>query len=86
MGLGCPVHSNPLHARPDQYPRPTLTEEQMQLFRGGEVFTPMVNAALQADGDPSLQAEVFRYRATLRRANAAAAEVVQARQSYHRLR
>jgi hypothetical protein len=86
LGLGCPVQSIPLHARPDRYPRPVLADQQLQIFRGGEVYTPMVNAVLGMDGDPSLQAEVYRYRAGQRRVTRAARLVVEARQALHRER
>jgi hypothetical protein len=59
LGLGCPVRSIPLHARPDRYPRPILGNQQLQIFRSEEVYTPMVNTALRMDGDPSLQANIY---------------------------
>jgi hypothetical protein len=78
LGLGCPVISNPLHACPDQYPRAMMTDKELQVFRAGESYTPMVNAALAADGDATLQAEVYRYRASTQRSIRLAQQVVQA--------
>ena len=86
LGLGCPIHSNPLTAEPDRYPRPALTDGQLQVFRGGESYTPMINMALADDGDPSLQAEVYRYRESSKRVIRKARLVVQARQDLHRER
>ena len=84
LGLGCPVYSNPLTAEPDRYPRPVLTDGQLQVFRGGESYTPMINMALADDGDPSLQAEVYRYRESTKKVIRKACLVVQARQDLHR--
>jgi hypothetical protein len=79
LGLGCPVNSNPLHARPDQYPRPVLTDEELQIFRAGESYTPMINAALADDGDATLQAEVYRYQASTKKIARLRRQVVNAR-------
>jgi hypothetical protein len=86
MGLGCPIDDQPLHAEPDRYPRLTMTDIQIQLFRGRESYTTMVNAALQDLQDVTLQADVYRYRAGLDRTRELAAQIVQARQDLHRER
>jgi hypothetical protein len=86
LGLGCPINSNPLQARPNQYPRPILTDEELQIFRAGESYTPMINAALADDGDATLQAEVYRYRASSKRIIRLARQVVNAWYELHRER
>lgn len=83
LGLGYPIESNPLHTRPDAYPQLVITDVQLQAFRRGEAYMLLVNAALAADGDASLQAEVYRYRASTEQVTCLAQQVVQARQDLH---
>jgi len=43
MGQGCPVTQIPLHAHPDPYPQPMLTDTQMEVFRASRLHTPLIN-------------------------------------------
>jgi hypothetical protein len=36
-----------------EYPRPIMTDQELLLFKGDEAYTPLINAALDTDGDPS---------------------------------
>ena len=79
LGRGCPVTRRPLYARPDPYPRPMLTDTQMEVFRSGKLHMPFVNRALGESRDPTLQAEVYRYRAQQKKVRQRAHGVVEAR-------
>ena len=59
LGLGCPVTSVPLYTKPDRYPRPAMTAVEVQVFREGEAYTPLVNATLDEEADVSLKAKVY---------------------------
>ena len=61
-----------------------MTGGQQQLFRSSESYTGMVNEALRAEGDLSLQAEVYHLRAGEKKAQRLAQEEVLACQAYHR--
>ena len=59
-----------------------LTDTQMEVFRGGKLHTPLVNQALAEGGDPTLQAEVYRYRALQKKVRQRAHGVVEARRKF----
>ena len=80
MGWGCPITQLPLHACPDPYPQPMLTDTQMEVFRASRLHTPLVNQALAEDLDPFLQAEVYHYQAQQKKVCQQAHSVVKARQ------
>jgi hypothetical protein len=61
-GRNCPSHSHPLRAREDPYPQRVLTSKEGYTFFPGETFTPMVDFAVQQEGDETLRAEVQRFR------------------------
>jgi len=60
-----------------------MTVVEVQVFRAGEAYTPLVNATLNKEADVSLKAEVYRYRACQHRINDLAKQVVQARQDLY---
>jgi hypothetical protein len=62
QGRNCPSHSRPLRAREDPYPRRVLTSKEAYTFFPRETFTPMVNFAVQQEGDETLCAEVQCFR------------------------
>jgi hypothetical protein len=62
-GRHCPVHSRPLHARADPYPRPALTKKQEFAFAPDQPFTRLIDHAIALEKDDTLKAEVIRYRA-----------------------
>ena len=74
-GRGCTVHSRPLRACADPYPRPVFTRKQEFLFSRDEAFTPLVDRALQLEGDLTLIAEVQRYRGAQSRTQRYAARI-----------
>ena len=82
LGRGCPVTRRPLYACPDPYPRPMLMDTQMEVFQGGKLHTPLVNQALAEGRDPTLQAEVYRYRALQKKVCQCAHGVVEARRKF----
>jgi hypothetical protein len=61
-GRNCSVHTRPLRARPDPYPRPAFEPKQEFLFHDDQVFTTAVDIALGYEGDVTLKAEVQRFR------------------------
>ena len=79
LGWGCPVTQTPLHARPDPYPRPMITDTQMEVFRASRLHTPLINRALAKDLDPFLQVEVYQYRAQQKKVHRQAHDMVEAR-------
>jgi hypothetical protein len=42
-GCNCAIHTRPLHACADPYPRPMLTKKQALMFHEGQVYTPLVD-------------------------------------------
>jgi hypothetical protein len=62
-GPHCPVHSRPLHAHANPYPRPALTKKQDFTFAPDQPFTRLVDHAVALEKDDTLRAEVIRYRA-----------------------
>jgi len=61
-GRNCRVHSRPLHARANPYPRPMLTRKQEFAFYPGQSHSKLVDHALALEQDDTLRAEVIRYR------------------------
>jgi hypothetical protein len=57
-GCNCPNHSCPLRAREDPYPRRVLTSKEVYTFFPEKTFMPMVDFAVQQEGDKTLCAEV----------------------------
>jgi hypothetical protein len=62
MGWGHSIHSSPLRARPRPYPIAPLTKKERFLFHMEQVFTLLVDTALDRERDVGLRAEVQRYR------------------------
>ena len=62
-GRHCPIHSCPLCARANPYPRPALTKKQEFMFAPDQPFTKLVDHAIALEKDNTLRAEVVRYRA-----------------------
>ena len=82
LGWGCPVTRRPLYTHPNPYPWPMLTDTQMEVFQGGKLHTPLVNQALAEGMDPTLQAEVYWYRALQKKVHQHAHGVVEARRKF----
>jgi hypothetical protein len=59
-----------------------LTEQELLFFQGGESYTTMVNSALTTEDDIGLQAEVYRYRAGLKREHNTAQELAALKYKY----
>jgi hypothetical protein len=57
-GCNCPSHSRPLRVREDPYPQRVLTSKEAYTFFPGKTFTPMVDFAIQQEGDETLHVEV----------------------------
>jgi hypothetical protein len=62
-GCHCSVHSRPLHACADPYPRPALTKKQEFAFAPDQPFTRLVDHTIALEKDDTLKVEVIRYRA-----------------------
>jgi hypothetical protein len=86
MGSGLPVHRAPLHAKPDSTPRPAFTEQELIFFRGGEAYTSMVNTKLAEEDDVGLQAEVYRYRISIKKERTIARQMATLKYKYQRQR
>ena len=61
-GRNCPVHSRPIHARPEETPHAAYDRRQNFLFHGRQLHTPAVDWAVEQEDDITLTAEVKRYR------------------------
>ena len=57
----CPVHSHPLHARPEETPHAAYDHRQNFLFNSRQLHTPAVDWAIEQEDDITLTAEVRRY-------------------------
>ncbi|KAF8501141.1 hypothetical protein F5888DRAFT_1632909 [Russula emetica] len=68
MGWGYTTHSFPLTARPRPYPIAPLTKKERFLFHANQMFTPLVDGALDRERDVGLRGEVQRFRRANRRA------------------
>src|SRR5882757_8365039 len=60
-GRGCSIHSSFLHARPKPYDLPVMTKKERFLFRTKEAFTPLLDRAVELEGDITLRAEVHHH-------------------------
>ena len=61
-GKNCPIHSRPLHARPEEVPHAAYDRQQNFLFHDRQLHTPAVDWALEQEDDITLTAEVKRHR------------------------
>jgi len=61
-GRGCTVHSRPLHARPVRQHHTAISPKDELLLTSGAQFTDLVDWALKAEDDPTLQGEVQYFR------------------------
>ena len=61
-GRNCPVHSRPLHTRPEETPHAAYDRRQNFLFNGRQLHMPAVDWAVEQEDDITLTAEVRRYR------------------------
>jgi len=62
-GRGYPVHSKPLHARADEFPRAAFDRRQEFFFADHQTHSDGVDWAMRQEGDDTLRAEVIRHRA-----------------------
>jgi len=62
-GHGCTVHSHPLHTRPIGQHHTTISPKDELLLTQGMQFTDLVDWALRAKDDATLQGEVQYFRA-----------------------
>ena len=60
-GRNCPVHSRPLHARPEETPHTAYDHRQNFLFHNRQLHTPTVDWAIEQEDDIMLTAEVKRH-------------------------
>ena len=60
-GRNCPVHSHPLHARPEETPHAAYDHRQNFLFHSRQIHTPTVDWAIKQEDDITLTAEVKRH-------------------------
>jgi hypothetical protein len=82
QGCSCYVHTFPLHARPDPYPCRVLTCKEEFRFQDREMFSPLVNLAIKAEGDLMLQAEVQTYHTTHQHTKRLAVHMAQLKEEY----
>jgi hypothetical protein len=61
QGCNCPSHSHPLRVREDPYPHQVFMSKKAYTFFPGEMFTPMVDFAVQQEWDETLHAEVQHF-------------------------
>ena len=60
-GKNCPIHSHPLHARPEEISHAAYDCRQNFLFNGQQLHTPAVDWAIEQEDNITLTAEVRRY-------------------------
>jgi hypothetical protein len=86
IGWGHSIHSSPLRARPRPYPIAPLTKKEHFLFHTEQVFTPLVDTALDRERDVGLRAEVQRYRRMTQRARSLTYRLVDLKAEYNEAR
>jgi len=79
-GRGCSVHSKPLHARADEFPRAALDRRQEFFFADNQTHSDGVDWAMRQEGDDTLRAEVIRHRAARTRVIRRARQVAKLRE------
>ena len=82
-GRNCPVHSCPLHARPEETPHAAYDRRQNFLFNRQQLHTPAVDWAIEHEDDITLTAEVRRYRRLSNQARDIAMHIAAMRNCLH---
>jgi hypothetical protein len=83
VGHGCLVYTIPLCAKPHHYPKPLLTQKEEFPFHDGECFTPLINEALQMEGDITLRGEVVCYRRAIAKVHSLLQQLVSLKRKFN---